>query len=259
MSRQIAPTAVVAAGAELGRDVVIGHGTIVHDRVAIGDGARIGEHCVIGLGVPDAGPLRIGAGSVIRSHSVLYEGSDLGERLETGHHVLIRAGVRAGANLRLGTQAALEGRLRIGDYVRIQGYSVLGPGSEVGDFAWIFPRCTLTNDPLPPSHVVEGVSIGDAAVVCTNVTVLPGVRVGLGAFVAAGAVAGEDVPAASILRGDGRYGGPVTGLMHLPSGTRHPWLRHYADAFPDDAQGRLAELFERVRAAARTAPREIPA
>ena len=47
MSTQIHPTAVVAKGAELGRDVVIGPYSVVGGQVKIGDRTQIGPHVVV--------------------------------------------------------------------------------------------------------------------------------------------------------------------------------------------------------------------
>jgi UDP-3-O-[3-hydroxymyristoyl] glucosamine N-acyltransferase len=237
--------------AAIGDGVTIGRFTVVHPNVVIGDGTVIGDHCVIGQPCGRDEPLVIGPGSTIRSHSVLYEGSRIGPQLETGHQVLIRAGCEIGVNARIGTQAALEGEIELGDYVRIQGYSIFGTGTKVGDFAWIFPQCVMTNDPLPPSRIFEPVVIESGAVVCTNTIVMPGCRIGLGAFVASGARPKGEIPAGAVVLADGRIGGPVTHLMHLESGTAHPWMAHFADVFPAEAQDRITQLRFQVLSAAR--------
>src|SRR4051812_32384059 len=89
--------------ARIGKGVTVGPFTLVGPNAEIGDGTAIGSHCVIGHRGPgeSEGPLRIGAGSLIRSHSVLYDGSEYGPRLETGHHVTLREHTTAGTNLRV--------------------------------------------------------------------------------------------------------------------------------------------------------------
>jgi UDP-3-O-[3-hydroxymyristoyl] glucosamine N-acyltransferase len=241
----IDPAARIAANVEIGRFSVVGPNAVIED------GTTIGDHCVVGQPCGRGEPLIIGAGSTIRSHSVLYEGSTIGPGLETGHQVLIRAGCTIGTGARIGTQTALEGDLTIGDYARIQGYSVFGCGTRIGDFVWIFPKCVFTNDPLPPSSVCEPVTIGDGAVICTNTIVMPGCDIGFGAFVASGAKPKGHIPPAAVVLVDGRIGGPVTHLIHLESGTAHPWMSHFADVFPAEAQTRIAGLHFRVMAAAR--------
>jgi UDP-3-O-[3-hydroxymyristoyl] glucosamine N-acyltransferase len=243
----VASTAVVEPGAAIGDGVTIGHYSVVHGDVEIGEGSAIGDHVVLGAG--DAASLSIGPGSTIRSHTVVYAGSDLGERFETGHHALVRAGARTGVNFRLGSYSSLEGEVVAGDYVRIHGYTQVGSGSVIGDFAWIYSLCTLTNDPLPPSSLFEPVVVGDAAVVCPSSTLMPGCRLGRGAFVAAGAIVSGDVPDGAVVATDGRVSGRVDRLMNLASGVRHPWLRHFTEGYPDDARARLETLRDEVLAA----------
>jgi UDP-3-O-[3-hydroxymyristoyl] glucosamine N-acyltransferase len=252
MTSSIASTADVSERAQLGENVTIGHGTIVHDNVVIGDNTRIDEFCVIGN---DTGasqpPLTLGAHSRIRSHSVIYEGSTFGDRLETGHHVLLRAGANVGVNFRIGSYSSLEGAMNIGDYCRFQGGVQAGPGSQLGDFVWIFSNVVLTNDPLPPSHLFRPVTIEDGAVVALGAMTLPGCHIGKGSFVAAGARVSTQIPAGVFVTGDNTIAGPVTKLMDLQAGTRHPWMRHFADVFPDDAQSRISALHEEVLSAAK--------
>ncbi|MFN2588984.1 MAG: hypothetical protein ABR613_12825 [Actinomycetota bacterium] len=245
----VASTAIVAPGASVPADVTVGHYAVIHEGVELGTGTVIGDHAVVGVPAGDEAPLRVGPRSTIRSHTVLYAGSDLGERFETGHHALVRAGARTGVNFRLGSYSSLEGEVVAGDYVRIHGYTQVGNGSRIGDFAWIYSLCTLTNDPLPPSSLFEPVVVGDAAVVCPSATLMPGCRVGRGAFVAAGALVSGDVPDGAVVSPDGRVSGRVDRLMNLASGLRHPWLRHFTEAYPEDARARLASLRDEILAA----------
>lgn len=242
----IAPSAALAGGARLGAGVRVGHFSVIHDNVEVGPGSVIGEHCVLGAGPATERPLTVGSGAVIRSHGVLYQGASLGARFEAGHHVLVRAGSVAGEGVRLGSYSSLEGSLTVGDFVTIAGYSQVGPGAEIGDFAWIFSLCTLTNDPLPPSALFDPVTVGPGAVVCVGVTLLPGIEVGLGAFVAAGATVNVDVPPGRVFTKEGEIAGPVTRLVNLEAGVAHPWPLHFTERFPPEAQERLGALRERI-------------
>jgi UDP-3-O-[3-hydroxymyristoyl] glucosamine N-acyltransferase len=247
---EIADTALISPDATLGRGVAIGHATTIHAGTVVGDGTTIGDFCSIGHPAAAAkGPARIGTGSTIRSHSVIYAGAELGERFECGHHVLVRAGARTGVNARVGSYSSLEGELEIGDYFRMQGHCEIGPGTRIADFVWIFPQVVCTNDPLPPSHVLAPVTVGSGAAICTAAVLLPGCRLGEGAFVAAGAHVAGEVPAGRVVLPTGELGGHVSTLLHFASGTRHPWMRHFTDQFPDDARERIAALLERVEAA----------
>jgi UDP-3-O-[3-hydroxymyristoyl] glucosamine N-acyltransferase len=244
---RIEPFAYIHQGAVLERGCTIGAHSVVHAGCVVGEGSSIGESCVLGVRGP-AEPLRIGARSLIRSHTVIYSGSVLDEGLETGHHVVIREGSNIGRNLRIGNFSDIEGGCTIGDYCRFHGYVHVGKGARIGSFVWLYSLTTLLNDPLPPSHVAAPVSIGDGAVVCVGSTLMPEARLGSGAFVAAGSVVSGEVPAGAVVAHEGTTHGHVTNLVHMPSGTRHPWMRHFASAFPEAAQPRIRALLDEILA-----------
>ncbi len=241
-------TAFIGQDCDIAEDVRIGAFTCIHSKVRIGPGSTVGEHCVLGGG-PLAGEdmLVIGARSMIRSHSVVYAGSRFEAQLETGHHVVIREKTVAGVNLRVGNFSDIEGDCTIGDYCRFHGYVHVGKDTRVGNFVWLFSLTTATNDPLPPSRLAEGCVLGDGSVVCVGATLMPGTTLGRGAFVTAGSIARGDVPNGAVVSGsDGHIVSHVSTLMHLPSGLRHPWMRHFAEAYPPECQGRLRELLGKI-------------
>lgn len=243
---------IISPEARIGRDVTIGPFTVIHDNVEIGDGCTIGSHCA--LGVParssDGRPLVIGPNSTIRSHSVFYEGSTFGANLQTGHGVLVRENTRAGKRLQIGTNSDIEGECTLGDFVRLHSEVHVSQQARVGDLVWLYPRVQFTNDPFPPSHVVESVVIGDLAVVATNVLLLPGVRVGLGAFVGAGSVVRRSVADAHCVSGDpAEVFTTLDRFMSFEHGLRAPWPRHFKDAYPEESHGLIDATMERIEAA----------
>ncbi|MBN7787199.1 hypothetical protein JYP51_19900 [Ponticoccus gilvus] len=249
-------TPLISSAAKIGKNVTLGAQVRIYGNVEIGDGCQIDDFCVIGqpTGRPDMAPLRLGAGARVRSHAVLYEGSDIGPGLETGHHVVIREGAIIGENLRLGNFSDIEGTCRIGDFVRMHGYAHVGKHSVIGDFVWLFSLTTLMNDPLPPSHLEAPVEIGDMATICVNAQLMPGARIGRGAFVAANATAQGEVPAGMIVTGpEGEVAGPVRFMMHMETRTRHPWPRHFTDAYPERARDRITALAAEIEAEAAAA------
>ncbi|SLN70210.1 2,3,4,5-tetrahydropyridine-2,6-dicarboxylate N-acetyltransferase [Roseovarius gaetbuli] len=236
---------LISSEARIGQNVRLGACVRIYGNVEIGDDCQIGDFCVIGhpTARADSAPLRLGADANIRSHAVIYEGSDIGPKLETGHHVVIREGSMIGENLRLGNFSDIEGTCKIGDFVRMHGYAHVGKHSIIGDFVWLFSLTTLMNDPLPPSHLEAPVEIGDMATVCVNAQLMPGTRIGRGAFVAAGATAQGDIPAGVIVTGpDSEIAGPVRFMMHMQTRTRHPWPRHFTDAYPEHVRDRITAL-----------------
>ena len=100
------------------------------------------------------------------------------------------SGIRIGANSIIGNDAFLDGRRGI----------TIGTNVNVGGHVQIF---TLEHDPDDRGFGTRGgpVSIGDRAYVATRSTILPGVTVGEGAVVAAGAVVTRDVEPYTIVGG----------------------------------------------------------
>lgn len=235
----IHPSAIVSAKAELGRNVEIGPFTIVHDHVRLGDDAVIGSHCEIGHPSPlaEGRPLAIGQGARIRSHSVFYQGSTFGDRLITGHRVTVREQTIAGENFQIGTLSDIQGHCRIGDYVRFHSNVHIGQHSEIGNFVWIFPYVVLTNDPHPPSNVVQGARIEDFAAIATMSIVLPGVVVGSGALVGAHASVNRNVAPDTVVAGVPAKFVCNANDIKLKDGSgrpAYPWRTHFTRGYPEE-------------------------
>lgn len=214
---------------------------IIHPNARVHPDADIGAFCLIGS---DHGPLDLGPTTVVRSHSIVEGGSIYGPGLETGHHVLLRAGNQVGLNLRIGTGSSLEGGADIGDYVRIHGRVEMTKG-VIRHFARVYANCYITDNKLPPSNVNEPVLIEEGAVLTIGCVVVAGVRLGVGSFVGANTTVTRDVPDAMALVGGTLK--PVTELRW--KGYSYPWTGYYRDGYPPEAHGRLTALHERIMAA----------
>lgn len=242
----ISPHALVSARSSIGLDVHIESFCLVHDGCELGQGVSVGAYCEIGLAPADGreDALRVGAGARIRSHSVLYRGSTLGERLETGHRVTLREGTRTGQGVRIGTLCDVQGDCEIGEYARLHSGVFVAKGCVIGRFAWLLPHAVLTNDPTPPSNHHQGCVIGDHAVVAARAIVMPGVTIGEGAVVAAGACVTRDVPAGMVAMGiPARVVGPASAitLRGGDGGPAYPWTRHFERGYPTELVQRWRE------------------
>lgn len=104
---------------------------------------------------------------------------------------------KIGDGVNIGAFSEIGDNVVIGNRVRVGAMCFLPEGVTLEDDAWVGPRVTFTNDLYPPSGkenwkftvVKRGARLGAA------VTVLPGVVIGEGALVGAGAVVTKDVPA----------------------------------------------------------------
>lgn len=244
----IHPTALIGDGVTIGRGVAIGPRAIVYDNVCIGDHSQIGADVILGEPLADiyrspddyVNPvLEIGKSSLVRSGSILYAGSEFGDKLETGHRVTIREGTRAGKNLRVGTLSDIQGDCQIGDFVRCHSNVHIGQKSVIGDYVWIFPYVVLTNDPHPPSSHLMGVTVEDFAVVATMSVVLPGVTIGRDALVGAGSIVNRNVGAEDVVVGNpAKRVASVRDVKSKESGLAvYPWRLHFDRGMPWEGVG----------------------
>ena len=175
---------------------------IEYGRNTIGPGARIFEPVTIGfpsrdrIGCENFRGAVIGRNALIRSGTVIYCDVEIGDDFQCGHNVLIRERTRIGSRVAVGTATVIEGKTTIGSDVRIQSLAFIPTNTIIGNGAFIGPHAVLTNDRYPPLGRPElrGPVLRDRAVIGANATVLPGITIGEGACVAAGAVVTRNIP-----------------------------------------------------------------
>jgi acyl-[acyl carrier protein]--UDP-N-acetylglucosamine O-acyltransferase len=243
----IHPTAIVSPDAHIGKNTSVGPYSIIGSAARIGDDCEIGAHCELGVdkGILPEAPLEIGDGAIIRSGSIFYQGSSFGRGLRTGHRVTVREGTVAGEGLQIGTLSDIQGHCSFGNHVRLHSNVHIGQRSKIGNYVWIFPYVVLTNDPHPPSEILEGVTVDDFAIIATMSTVLPGKHIGEGALIGAMSLVREDVPADMICVGvPGRNIGSTDRIKFKDSGKPvYPWRRHFQRGYPTDVVSEWVKEF----------------
>ncbi|MBL4618131.1 MAG: hypothetical protein JKY46_10575 [Robiginitomaculum sp.] len=234
----------ISSDAQIGENCFLSRTAVIHENVILGDNCKVDDYCVLGDSRPlNGNKLVIGQNAIIRSHSVMYGGSTFGSDLSTGHHCLVREGISAGINLQIGSYNSLEGDTIIGDFVRFHSSVNIGRGSQIGDLVWIFPNVVLTNDPIPPSGLQRGVTLGDGVVICAMAIILPGAVLGVGAFVAACAKVGGEIPKGAFVVGEkGLVRGDVRLVRDFTTKKQHPWMNHFFDYYPQAAQEKIREI-----------------
>lgn len=130
-----------------------------------------------------------------------------GTRIWAFAHVL--PGARIGADCNICDAVFVENEVTIGDRVTIKCGVQLWDGTEIEDDVFIGPNATFTNDRFPRSKrylsqypkttIRKGASVG------ANATILPGLEIGAGAMVGAGAVVTRSVPPNAIVVGNPAY------------------------------------------------------
>lgn len=233
----IHPTAIVSEKAQLGHNVSIGAYAIIYDNVILSDNVTIGAYCEIGYPTPlaEGEALFIGPNALIRSHCIFYEGSTFGSHLVTGHRACVREKTRAGSHLQIGTGNDIQGYCTIGNYVKFHSNVNVGQFTTIGNYVWIYPSVYITNDPHPPSHVLQGVTIEDFAIIATMSVLLPGVTIKKGALVAAHSSVNKDVEADTLVAGAPAKFICQTSKLKLKDGSSrpaYPWRSHFHRGYP---------------------------
>lgn len=123
--------------------------------------------------------------------------NDIGESTNIWQFCVVLPGAKIGANCNICSHCLIENDVLIGNNVTIKSGVQIWDGIKVEDDVFIGPNVTFTNDKTPRSKaypdaffktiICKGASIG------ANATILPGVTIGGGSMVGAGAVVTKDV------------------------------------------------------------------
>ena len=144
----------------------------------------------------------IGNDSIIRPGAI-YSTAKVGNKTRTGHNFLIRENTIIGDGCLIGTNVVVDNNCSIGDNCSFQTGAYIPTGTKIGNRVFLGPNASLTNDktPLRTEYNPEPITIADDVTIGSNATLMPGISVGEGAFVAGGAVVTKDVPAWSLAKG----------------------------------------------------------
>ena len=136
----------------------------------------------------------------------LVESTEIGPGTRVWAFAHVLPGARIGRDCNICDHTFIENDVVIGDRVTVKCGVQLWDGLRIGDDVFIGPNATFTNDPSPRSkqHLDEvletvlekGCSIG------ANATLLPGITIGEGAMVGAGAVVTRSVPPNAVVVGN---------------------------------------------------------
>ncbi len=203
---------------------------ILTEEVIIGDGHHIDGGVLLGYPVKrkiKCKELVIGKKARIRSGSVIYQGSRIGDSLQTGHNVVIREENNIGDDFKIWNNSVVDYGCKIGDRVKVHSGVYITQFTVIEDDVFLAPGVMVANDIHPGCRLsakcMRGPTIKRGAQIGVNVTLLPFIMVGENSLVGAGSVVTKDVPSRSVV-----YGNPakvvksiyelrcVTGLMDRP-------------------------------------------
>ncbi|BBK37328.1 acyl-[acyl-carrier-protein]--UDP-N-acetylglucosamine O-acyltransferase [Allostella sp. ATCC 35155] len=158
----IHPTAVVAAGAEVGTGVTIGPFCCIGENVRLGDGVTLVSHVVIdgytsigegtkvypfaALGLPpqhlrykgERVILEIGRHNQIREHVTMHPGTPLGSgATRVGDHGLFMVGTHVAHDCAIGDHVVMANNATLGGHVHVDDHAYLGGLCAVHQFVRI--------------------------------------------------------------------------------------------------------------------------
>lgn len=138
--------------------------------------------------------------------NALCESESIGKGTRVWAFAHVLPGAVIGEDCNICDGVFVEGNVVVGDRVTVKCGVQLWDGVRLGNDVFVGPNATFTNDRFPRSRkhpeaypetfVEAGASIG------ANATILPGIRIGSGAMVGAGAVITRSVPPNAIVVGN---------------------------------------------------------
>lgn len=215
---------VVRKGASLGARVVLHPNVVVEDGVHLGDDVEVFPNSYLGKPPKGAGsttrPLQhgrevtIGPGCVLGPNAVVYQDVTIGANTLLADGASIREQVRIGHHCAIGRYVTILYNTTIGDRTKVMDQSNVTGNAQVGSDVLIAMHVSMANDGRPQDRTyreatVRGPTIEDHATIAAGAILLPGVRIGRGAVVGAGAVVTKDVAAGAKVFGvPARVAGP---------------------------------------------------
>ncbi len=177
--------------------------------ISMGQGSTIDPTAVLGerpvRQISDLS-LRIGPSAYIRSGSVIYAGSTIGARFNTGHYVIVREENRIGDDVCIWGNSTVDYGCIIGNNVKVHSYVYVAQFTVIEDDVFLGPGVTIANDPHPgcrrSRECMRGPTICRGAQIGVNVTLLPFITVGENVLIGAGSVVTRDIPSGSVAYGN---------------------------------------------------------
>ena len=199
---QIAPTALVAQGVELGSEVSIGAYSVVEAGAKLGDGVTVGPLCFIGENCV------LGAGTELKDQVSLYANTEVGARC------ILHSGTRVGVDgfgyvvqenqhrkvPQIG-RCVLEDDVEVGANVCIDRGSVgetrVGAGTKIDNLVHIAHNVSIGKGCIIVAQVgiAGSTTIGNGVALAGQVGIVGHLHIGDGARVAAQAGVSHDIPA----------------------------------------------------------------
>lgn len=142
----------------------------------------------------------------VHESAYVDERAEIGEGTRIWHFSHVMAGARIGRDCIVGQNVMIGTGVTVGDRCKIQNNVSVYRGVALGDGVFCGPSCVFTNVLNPRAEIdrsseLSPTRVGRGATIGANATVVCGNEIGPWAFVAAGAVVTDDVPAHAMVVG----------------------------------------------------------
>ena len=207
-------TSDVSALAVVLNDPVIGDGCTIFDFAVVGKPPTLSSRSTAGHeSLPRA---ELGPDTTVSVAAIVFQGTRIGARVIVGDQACVRERCEIGDDVVIGRGTLIENDTTVGARTKIQAMAYITAYTVIEDDVFIGPCVQTSNDnfmgrtekrhALRQGPVIRrGARVGVGAVLC------PGVEIGEEAFVGAGAVVVEDVPAGMVV-----VGNPARMLREVP-------------------------------------------
>lgn len=192
----------IGSGSQIGRNVVIYADTLIGRDTVIFDNSVLGRPPLHPRSVrsfpTDLQPLVIGDRCIVGVGAVIYRGSTIGDETMVADGASIRELVVVGTRVLIARLVTINSQTVIGNDVSIMDNSHITGDCLIEDEVFVGTGVATTNGPAKtnPSKseaTFGGPKIRRGANIGSNCTLLPGIEIGSGAIVGAGAVVTKDV------------------------------------------------------------------
>ena len=138
--------------------------------------------------------------------AIVDEGAEIGDESRVWHWVHISSGAKIGKKCSFGQNVFVGNRVTIGNNVKIQNNVSVYDNVYLEDDVFCGPSAVFTNVYNPRAFIerkneYKKTLVKKGATLGANCTIVCGVTIGAYAFIAAGAVVNEDVPAFALYAG----------------------------------------------------------
>jgi acetyltransferase-like isoleucine patch superfamily enzyme len=162
-------------------------------------------------------PLELGAGTIVSTGAVVFAGTKIGAGVIIGDQSCVRERCVIGDDVVVGRGSLVENDTTIGARTKVQANAYVTAYSTVEEDVFIAPCVVTTNDNFmgrtEQRHALRrGPTVRRGARIGGGAVLLPGIEIGEEAFVGAGAVVIQDVPARAVV-----VGNPARQIREVPN------------------------------------------